>query len=286
MFDIVISLMNIWKRISTIVVIIFALIGFALVSGYIVVRLGLTNTSGIVDSGHRILLGGSAIDSLNTQTKAFSDDSWKTTEEWSVFKKAALKDASAMTKAAHKADISPRLVLSMLAVEQLRLFNTSREVYKEIFAPLNILGVQSQFSWGVMGIKQETAQEVEKHLTDTASPFYPGPQYSHLLDFSTKDTDSERFDRLIDDHDHYYSYLYGALFVKQIETQWKKAGFDISNHPEILATLYNIGFIHSVPKASPQVGGAEIQVGTRTYSFGALAAHIYYSNELLNEFPR
>jgi hypothetical protein len=69
-------------------------------------------------------------------------------------------------------------------------------------------------------------------------------------------------------------------------SQWKNAGFDISARPEILSTLYNIGFSHSKPNANPSSGGAAIEVGGVTYSFGDLAAQFYYSNELISEFPR
>ncbi|MEI6420555.1 MAG: hypothetical protein WCO30_02875 [bacterium] len=91
--------------------------------------------------------------------------------------------------------------------------------------------------------------------------------------------------RITDEHDHYFAYLYAALFNKQIITEWQKAGFDISNRPEILATLYNIGFSHSEPKDDPQIGGAEIDISGKTYSFGGLAYEFYYSGELLNELP-
>ena len=72
--------------------------------------------------------------------------------------------------------------------------------------------------------------------------------------------------------------------MKQIMNQWKNAGFPIDNRPDIIATLYNIGFIHSNP--NPASGGAPITVGGKTYSFGELAYNFYYSDELLNYFPR
>lgn len=275
-------------------IVVFALIGFVLVGGYFAVRYGFTNTAGIIDT-QRTAFVGNTLSAINTakststdpsNSSIFNDDSWKHSKEWATFAAATLKDKEIIIRAGHKADVEPRLIFSVLAVEQLRLFFTSREVYKQVFAPLKILGVQSQFSWGIMGIKQETAQEVEKHLTDPQSPFYPGAIYEHLLDFNTQDTDSERFARLTDSHDRYYAYLYGALLLKELQTQWKHAGYDITNRPEILATLYNIGFKNSKPNPQPMTGGAAIQIGEKTYSFGALAAHIYYSNELIEEFPR
>jgi hypothetical protein len=123
-------------------------------------------------------------------------------------------------------------------------------------------------------------------LKDTTSPFYLGKSYEHMLDFDTADIKQERFIRMTDQHAHYYSYLYAGLYLKQIQTQWKNAGFDISNKPEILTTLYNIGFAHSIPKADPASGGAEIIIGGHTYSFGSLGAEFYNSNELTTEFPK
>jgi hypothetical protein len=73
--------------------------------------------------------------------------------------------------------------------------------------------------------------------------------------------------------------------MKQIKNQWQKAGFDISQKPDILATLYNIGFEHSIPKSDPQVGGAMIEINGQTYSFGGLAYQFFISDELKTEFP-
>jgi len=146
--------------------------------------------------------------------------------------------------------------------------------------------VQSQFSWGVMGVKQDTARQIEMNLKNPQSPWYLGPDFEHVLDFKTNDPDTERFNRLTDEHDRSYSYLYLALMIKEMENQWQKAGFPIDNRPDIIATLCNIGFDNSDPNANPQSGGAEIDIGTTTYSFGSLAGAFYNSNELVSEFPR
>ena len=41
----------------------------------------------------------------------------------------------------------------------------------------------------------------------------------------------------------------------------------------------------SVPKANPVPGGSHINVGDRTYTFGALGFDFYYSGELADVFP-
>ena len=84
---------------------------------------------------------------------------------------------------------------------------------------------------------------------------------------------------------HFYSYLYTALCIRELHTQWKNKGFPIDKRPEILATLYNLGFQKSKPKAKPEVGGAEFVVGKQNYTFGGLCFEFYFSGELEKEFP-
>lgn len=284
------------RHIIRIIIAIFATIGIILTGGYFAVKFGLTNTKGIIDDRfitHKKTAATSSTDFLNNQYPGASavpvmsttSDAWRQSEEWQVLKTATAKDALLVNQVATLTDVSPRLLVAQLVVEQLRLFTSEREVYKQIFAPLKILGNQSQFSWGVVGLKEETAKQIERNLKDTNSPYYLGPRYEHLLDFSTANPDEERFTR-VTARDHYYAYLYAALYLKQIQTQWQKAGFPISDRPEILSTLYNIGFNHSQPNQNPAVGGALIELGGEQYSFGGLAYEFYYSNELLNEFPR
>jgi len=65
------------------------------------------------------------------------------------------------------------------------------------------------------GLKEETAKQIEQNLTDKNSPYYLGPNYEHLLDFQTADPDTERFNRLTDDKNHYYFLsLHRALFER------------------------------------------------------------------------
>ncbi len=254
----------------------FAIVGFAMVVGYLAIKFGFTNTKGIVDDQRN---------DFRAQVK-LSDFAWSKGEEWDVLKSAIIKDKLVLEKSATDSGIPTRLIVAVLAVEQLRLYHSEREIFKKIFAPLRILGNQNQFSLGVMGIKLETAKEIEDHLKDVSSPYYLGKKYEHLLEFTTDNEGQERLERLTNEKDRYYSYLYSGLALKQIESQWKGAGFNISNRPEILSTLYNIGFEHSIPNSEPKSGGAEIDISGKVYSFGQLAGEFYYSDELLKEFPR
>jgi hypothetical protein len=253
------------RKILNIVIYIFAGIGFMLVLVYLALQLGLTNTKGIIDNQHDYF-----------KNQKIETNSWQNTEEWQVLKSAIIKDKDVINKAAIDSGVSSRLIVSILIVEQLRLFNSEREIFKQVFAPLKILGNQSQFSWGVMGIKQDTAKEIENRLNKN----------NHILDFKTNDPDSERFARLTDEKDRYYSYLYAGLLIKELKKQWSDTGFDISNKPGVIATLYNIGFANSKPNSNPQIGGAEIEINKTTYSFGGLAQSFYESDELVGEFSK
>ncbi|MEI7594606.1 MAG: hypothetical protein WCK02_02580 [Bacteroidota bacterium] len=221
---------------------------------------------------------------LKTQTDT-SLFVWMNLEDWKTLKSAIVKDKRLIDSAALLAGVEPRLIVSVLVGEQIRLFNSKRETYKKVLAPLTILSVESIYSLGVTGIKEFTAINVEKGIKDSASVYYLGKQYENLLDFKTEDSATERISRLVDYRNHYYSYIYAAIIIKQVNTQWQKAGFDISERPEILATLFNVGFEQSKPKADPLVGGSHIKVGEQDYTFGSLAYDFYYSGELYNDFP-
>lgn len=210
---------------------------------------------------------------------------WMNDEQWQTIKIAIAKDKDKIDQAAAVAGIEPRLIVASAIVEQLRLFYSQRELYKKFFEPLKILGNSNKISLGVMGIKEATAVETENHLKDKNSPFYLGENLENALDFKTADHVGERYNRLTTEGEYYYSYLYAALYLKEMMTQWKNAGFDIQYRPEIVATLFNVGFPQSKPNNSPKVGGSEIQVGDAKYSFGSLAYEFYYSGELLDEFP-
>lgn len=210
---------------------------------------------------------------------------WMNIPEWQDFKLAVAKDKPLIDSAAYATGVEPRLIVAMLVGEQIRLFNSEREAYKKWIGPLKILSVEANFSLGVTGIKIPTAQTIERNLQDSTSVFYLGKKYRDLLAFHTANVAEERYKRLTSYKNHYYSYLYAALNVKQINEQWKRAGFPINNRPEILATLYNIGFEASVPKQNPVVGGSGINIKGTRYSFGAVAYEFYYSGELYDLFP-
>lgn len=271
------------KKIFTILVYLFAAIGLFLTAGYFAVKWGFTNEKGVIDEQREAFLG------THQQAEAGASEytgPWQESEEWKVMEDAIRRDEAVINRAAADAGVSPRLIVANLVAEQLRLFFTEREAYKKWFYPLKILGPQSQFSWGVMGMKEETAIEVEANLTNPSSPYYLGAGYEQKLAFSTSDPKTERFTRMTDQHDHYWSYLYAGLYMRQIMTQWERAGFPINEKPAIVSTLYNIGFKYSNPNPDPKVGGAGLTIAGKQYSFGGIAAEFYESDLLTDIFPK
>lgn len=210
---------------------------------------------------------------------------WMNISEWQDFKIAVAKDKKLIDSVSELTGVESRLIVSCLVGEQIRLFNSKREAYKKWIGPLKILTVESQFSLGVTGIKEQTAIDIEKNLHDPNSIYYLGDEFIHLLDFKTDNPLNERVKRLVDYKNHYYSYMYAAIFLKQVKVQWEKAGFPIDNRPEILATLFNVGYPQSKPKRNPRVGGSTIKIYDVPHSFGSVAYEFYYSGELYDIFP-
>jgi hypothetical protein len=217
--------------------------------------------------------------------KQISVYEWMNMSEWEDFKIAVEKDKKLIDSVSKQCDVEARLIVACLVGEQIRLFNSDREAYKKWIGPLKILSVESKFSLGVTGIKELTAQKIEANIKDSSSIFYLGKKYENLLDFKTEDIEQERFDRLTSFRNHYYSYLYAALFLKQVKVQWEKKGFPIDKRPEILTTLFNVGYPQSVPKENPKVGGSTIKIKNKNYTFGLIGYQFYYSGELFDLFP-
>ncbi len=218
---------------------------------------------------------------------------WMNFMEWSYFKEAVAKDKKYIDSAAAACGVEPRMIVACLVGEQVRLFNSRRERFKNLVAPLKTLALETNMSFGVTGIKEQTARNIETYLKDPQSPFYCGSKYEHLLDYDStrnynnahNDTLSLRIKRLVQYKDHYYSYLYAGIFIRQIATQWKKAGYSIDERPEILASIFNLGYRKSIPKKYPAVGGSNFMIRDKEYTFGGVAYDFYYSGELLDEFP-
>ncbi len=209
---------------------------------------------------------------------------WMNCDGWESLKLALAADSKVVKEAAKLTGVDARLIVACTVGEQVRLLNSKRESLKKALGPATML-VNSQFSFGVNGIKDFTAIQVEQNLKSSKSKFYMGKEYEHILDFQTEDIENERIGRLVDSSTHLYSYIYTGCILHQTMLQWKRAGFDISDRPDILFTLFNLGFNYSRPHAEPQCGGANISVDGRVYTFGALANDFFFSGELGEEYP-
>ena len=210
---------------------------------------------------------------------------WMNDSAWPALKAAILKDSALIYEAARLTGVEPRLIVGCLVGEQVRLFNSKREMYKRYLGPMKVLSVQSQFSLGVNGIKDFTAMQVERNLTDTASLFYMGKPYEHILDFQTENHQAERVRRLTNYRNHLYSYIYTGCILHQTMLQWRRSGYDIVNRPDILFTLFNLGFAASKPGPDPKCGGSHIRVHDEVYTFGVICNDFYFSGELAEQFP-
>lgn len=205
---------------------------------------------------------------------------WMDGVAWQHLKRSIIKDTADLYRAAEITGVEPRLIAACLVGEQIRLYNSRRESLKKYLGPVKTLSVESNFSYGVNGIKDFTAAAVEAHLVDPKSPYYMGKRYQHILDFETDNHAEERYRRLVDYKSHLYSYIYTGCILHQTMLQWRRAGYDISNRPDVLCTLFNLGFSKSKPHADPRCGGAAVNIEGRTYTFGAIGYDFYYSGEL------
>lgn len=294
---------RLFKIIALCVTLLFAGIGAATTTVYFGMQQGLLNVRGSIMERNAsfgsvpTIQPGVGTSSISTTpetngctdvTKQSSSCEWSETTQWAVVKGGLEKDAAIINRVAQETGVSARMIAAAVIPEQIRFFTDNREVFKRYFEPLKLLASLSQFSLGVSGIKQETATKIEEYAVSTSSPFYPGESLANLITYPSDQVgkDNALFNRLTDEKNHYYSYLYTAIFLKEITAQWEKAGFDVSARPDVLVTLFNLGFNASQPKSNPQVGGATIVVGGAKYSFGYLGSLFYGSEELTDLFVK
>lgn len=291
------------RRAAFVVVIIFALIGMAFSAVFVAMQYHLLDVKGSSISRDKFF-------ATVPQTKVLAANisrnptaiscvkqlangaqvpvcAWNQSEEYATIRGGLDKDQAVINEVSQQTGVPARMIAAVVVPEQLRWFTDDREYFKKAFEPLKILGVAAHMTYGIGGFHPDTAQRVEQYAADTNSPFYAGDGMASLIAYPSKENpkDTTTLDRLSDSTDHYYSYLYVALFIKEIENQWAKAGYDISNRPDVVVTLYNIGYDKSLPKANPQIGGAEITVNGTHYNYGELGTDFYNSDELTAIFP-
>lgn len=297
--------MIIFKRVLSIIfdifLYVFAIIGFMFTAIYIAMQFGWLNVQGSAkerDAYFKVSdvnLSANAVSIFNFQKSKeaeighplLNNLAWMNSPDFQLLKEIFTRDQAIINKAALDAGINPRLILGGVMGEQLRFFSSRREAFKQYFEPLKVLASLSQFSYGIAGLKPETVERIDNNLKNPKSVFYLGSDMEHRADYMNGvDVASERFNRITNAKDPYYSYLYVGLFMRQVEAQWANAGYPIYGRPEILATLYNLGFNRSIPKENPSSGGAPIVVDGVEYVFGDIAYQFYYSDELIDIYPR
>lgn len=222
---------------------------------------------------------------------------WANYKEWKDFCRYVKNDKKAIDSVAKITGVEARLIVMCLVGEQIRMFNSFREKFKQQVYTYNHIILPRNRGYGVTGILQNTALKIEKNLFDKSSPFYPGDYYQQCLNVTdsfpelVKDDDTiaihqnYTIQRLMQGGNHFYSYLYTAFFIRQFQAQWERAGFTLAYRPEIVASLFNLGYQKSKPKKDPYVGGSEFKVGDDDYTFGGLCYEFYYSGELQDLFP-
>ena len=220
---------------------------------------------------------------------------WSNYSVWNDFSKAILKDKAAIDSASRITGVESRLIVMCLVGEQVRMFNSDRERFKKYVYPFSRVILPNNRGYGVTSILEHTALKIESNLRNKHSQFYPGDYFSKCLNYNDSFPElivdsiaahkHKTIQRLIQGGDHFYSYLYTALLLRQYYTHWSKSGYNISKRPEVLGTLFNIGFEKSKPKKYPEAGGSTFTIGEKDYTFGGLCFEFYYSGELFKEFP-
>lgn len=284
------SVKNTFPFMLKIVILIFAVIGVFFTGVFVAMHFELLNVPGTIGERNAFFLDNpktAAAVGVEICKNGNNTCEWNETPEWMVVHDGLIKDSEILNRVSKETGVPERNIAAVVTPEQIRFFTSNREVFKRYFEPLKILGSLTQFSLGVSGIKEDTARQIELFANMPGSPRYPGEEIASLLAYQPgQDAGKERSVRLGNAKDHYYSYLYTAVFIKEVEAEWKNAGFDISQKPEIIATIFNLGFNGSHPNTDPKVGGTIITTGGKSYSFGGLGGLFYNSSELLAEFPK
>lgn len=274
-----------WKTILKTFLYVFAFIGLGFTVVFLGMRIGVFNVRGSIEERNEFFEDKNTV--VATCADASLSCTWTKTPEWIAIKGGLEKDSEIILRVSRETGISPRMIVAAVVPEQTRFFTSNREIFKSYFEPMKVLGSLTKFSLGISGIKQETANEIEKHSLDPNSAFYPGTDMSVLFLYKEGEShDTALYNRLTDSKNHYYQYLYTALYIKEINAQWAREGYDISENPGVVVTLFNLGFRASKPKANPVVAGAPITTGGKVYTYGALGAAFYDSNELRGIFPK
>lgn len=171
----------------------------------------------------------------------------------------------AINKYSKQLQLDPDLVISCVLWEQIRIANKwARWKLKDVVLHSTPTLFRSyNTSLWLWWIKVTTAQQVRGNAID-----YWYDYFDQLL------PDIITSNKLIKDDD--FNAKYATYLVKNIIYRWQLSGYDISNNPGVVCTLYNLGNrIDKVPNANPQIWGSVIRVGNHDYTYGWLSMGVY-----------
>jgi len=220
---------------------------------------------------------------------------WSNYQVWKDFCNIVRKDRYAIDSVSRLTGVESRLIVMCMVGEQVRMFNSGREKFKKYVLPFNRIMLPTNRGYGVTGILEHTALRIENTIFNKKSEFYAGDYFQNcinvndsfpeLVNDTIKAHKLKTIQRLIQRGDHYYSYLYTAFLLRQYQAHWERNGFTLENRPEILGSLFNLGYQKSKPKKNPVAGGSTFDVGGKDYTFGGLCFEFYYSGQLQDLFP-
>ncbi|KAA3618550.1 MAG: hypothetical protein D8M58_21440 [Calditrichaeota bacterium] len=145
------------------------------------------------------------------------------------------QNKSIILEAAHKFDINPVYLASIIYVERSYNFSWTDIALDELIAKR---GFNS--SVGFCQVKIKTAYWIETQITDSLSSFFPRKKYINSLKLSK--SPDELFKKLSNDGLNIY---YAAAYLRIMQSFWEKSGYSIDKKPGILGTLYSIGLFHN-----------------------------------------
>lgn len=164
-------------------------------------------------------------------------------------------------------NIDYRILCSIIYTERTLNFNWEDEAFDMIGV---ISGLNS--SMGFCQIKIKTAYWIEKQLNNYKSIFYSGDKYKDVLSISSNK--NELIVKIVDDK---FNILYAAAYLRIMISRWEKEKVNISNRPDILATLYSTGLFYQdgterFPNSNPKAN-----------DFGKKAMEIF--NQVFFKYP-
>ncbi len=176
--------------------------------------------------------------------------------------------------AANIFDLNPNIIKACIFVEQLRAFYTFKWLFKSIAQTNTYLTVMSKQSFGIGGMKLDTAEKLEQRLAANKPDLYA--QYFAYDD--PNNISQQRLARLTDGKTYYYQVLYTAWVLYEYISGRQQEWYNLKDKPWLIATMYNIGY--SEPHANADIGWSFMNIEWEKYSFWWLAMLIYYYLEI------